>query len=539
MQLRFLPLVLTLAVLACGPGQQVAGPPADDGSPKSGGVLRFNRALDPFDWDPTYNGIVTPNNVGVLLAYNTLLDFKSGPDIEHSAALVAPGLAERWEVSPDAKTFTFRLKKGVRWADLPPLNGRELTAGDVQWSFEYQSRAGAFADAKLPKSYVDWAYTGMDKVEAPDGHTVTVHFKEPYGAFLGISAAGMYAAVLPKELYQRDGHMKDHLVGSGPFQIDPAASQKGTRWVFKRNPTYFQQGRPYLEEVRWIILPQEATAIAALQTQQIDLLSDGVSYDTAEAIRKNDPRAVMYRFLEPAPLQMFLQTKRPPTDDVRVRRAIALSINRDEFIKVFSNGQGAWGLSGAIAGLFSDQELRQLMKHDQEEAKRLLQQAGYPGGLTLDHPIAPERGERYVKENELLQAQLRKIGINLTLRTVAREDQSRAFRNGEFQTTTVPNARFAGDISDWVFSLYLPGSVQNFNRVDDARLTGMLAALQAETDPDRRKQAIRDAARYVYDNVFGLAIYHGSDYFFWSPRLKGYTPNYWRRERGFVDAWLE
>src|SRR5438093_1422905 len=141
--------LIGVMALACGPAPQQppAGGAAKPNEPRYGGV--FNIAYeDPFDWDLSYNGKSTPNQYGIAVATNGLTRFKSGPEVEFTDNVLLPDLAESWEVSPDAKTLTFHLRKGVKYQDLPPLNGREFTSADVKWTLEYRSRSGAFQ--KLP-----------------------------------------------------------------------------------------------------------------------------------------------------------------------------------------------------------------------------------------------------------------------------------------------------------------------------------------------------------------------------------------------------
>ena len=179
---------------------------------------------DPWDWDISYNK-ASPNGKGVSLAYDSLLAFKYGTDLEFNQLIVQPDLAERWEVSPDAKTFTFHLRKGVKFQDLPPVNGRELTSADVKFSFEYRTRSGEFADKKLPAAELRYMFEGMDRVETPDAHTAVVHFKEPFVPFLSYAASD-WNPILPREIFDRDGHFKEAIVGTSALMLDAAASQR-------------------------------------------------------------------------------------------------------------------------------------------------------------------------------------------------------------------------------------------------------------------------------------------------------------------------
>ena len=108
-----------------------------------GGRFSVQVVDDPFDWDPTDRGKSLPNQWGLGLAYESLVGFKNGPGVSFEAAELQPELAERWEVSPDSSVFTFFLRKGVKFANIAPVNGREMTSADVKWSYEYFSRTGS------------------------------------------------------------------------------------------------------------------------------------------------------------------------------------------------------------------------------------------------------------------------------------------------------------------------------------------------------------------------------------------------------------
>ena len=259
------PLLIGVAMpaLACGPAQQAAQTTASE-QPKYGGALTVRMPTDMFDFDTTYVGQSTPNSWASGLAHIQLLDLESGPNVGYAEAILKPELAERWEVSPDARSFTFHIRKGVKYADKAPVNGREITAADVKWSFEYISRTGADSKA-LPKSQGDWMFTALAGIDTPDPYTVAVRYKEPFAPFVYYAASERLNPIYPREIFQQDGSFKSRIVGAGAFQLDEPATQKGARWVFKKNPAYFDAGRPYLDEVRFLAIADDATATAAFQ----------------------------------------------------------------------------------------------------------------------------------------------------------------------------------------------------------------------------------------------------------------------------------
>jgi peptide/nickel transport system substrate-binding protein len=368
---------------ACGRG---SGTPKTSsgtagGAPRSGGLLTARQTSDPYDFDPT--GKPTNNRSVMCQCYDSLLSFKATPDNPYNNVVLQPGLAEKWE-APDGVTFTFHLRKGIQFHDLKPVNGREVTSADLKFSMEYISRTGQFkGDKKLfPALYSD-SFQGLTAVETPDPYTVVYKFSDPLAPFLNYCAAE-WNPVLAREIYEQDGNFSKTLVGTGPFFRDPSASQNGQRSVYRRHPNYFLKGLPYLDQVNEIDLKDDATALAAFQTKQLDLVESRTVTGNGgpDAIKRLVPDAVIFDDLMKSKL-VALGIDKPPLNDLRIRQALELSIDRDDFIKTMTGGKGQWALASAIPGLFTDQEIKQILKYDPEQARQLVAAAGYQNGVDI------------------------------------------------------------------------------------------------------------------------------------------------------------
>lgn len=511
---------LTAALTACGAPQGQA--PRDGGDePKYGGVMNLRMTRDMWQWDMSYEGQSPPNDRAIRTGYNSLLGFKSGPDIKYSEFTVQPELAERWEVSPDARTFTFYLRQGVKFANLSPVNGRELNARDVKFSYEYLSRSGEFKGAGLPPSQFEWMFEGLESVEARDSHTVQVRFKDGYAPFLNY-AAHKLNPIMPREIYDQEGHLKDRIAGTGPFQLDFNATQRGTRWVLKKNEDYWDAGKPYVDEVRLLVLADDGAAAAAFQTRQVDYLSFDNPPEAEEIAKKTG--AVSYEVTR-TPRYVLTHTRRGPLTDVRVRKAISLSIDRDEFNRVLSAGRGAWGLAGsnAWADLFTQEEARQILPYDPAQAKRLLAEAGFPNGVDIEFSYSTDSGQDPITTFELLQAQLKKSGINLVAKPMPYSDLTTRRKKHEFQMdhyTEFPRP----DPDAALYATFYPGARSNYNEVDDPRLTEMILAQRREPDVAKRRELIRQAVRYANEQAYGVAVVRPVYVFLWQPYVKGLYP---------------
>ena len=512
--LAFLALLAT-ACTAVPPPRESA-PDGTAPSIKTGGVLRTYFESDPNDWDLRTQGKTTVNVAVHGLVYNSLLMFKKGPDVKPTEFILQPGLAERWDVARDAKSFTFSLRPGVRFADVPPVNGRALTSADVKWNLEYLSSTGE--SSKLPASAMAFMYVGLDRIDTPDPRTVVVHFKEPFAPFMNYSAS-QWMPMAAREVQQQEGDLKTLLIGTGPFQFDASTSQKGTVWAVKRNPNYWDSGRPYLDGIRRLVLPEIATAQAAFQTKQLDVMTV-TAFPVSQDVRKANQEAQVQEFVKGGqPYQLNISQRRGgPLSDVRVRRAISLAIDRDEFNRVISGGRGVPSPPAATLGLFSDTEVKEMLPHDPEAAKRLLAEARYPGNLRLESIVTP--GDN--TDTLLLQSQLRKVGVSYELTTLPREDHRARLYVGDYDFyTSRAGGLFEADIDSTLFAFY-SGSSLNYAQIKDPELDKMLIAQRQEGDPTKRRDLQRAAIRRIVDQAWNPGVIFIAAWDFSQPYVKNF-----------------
>ncbi len=526
-----------IPVLACGPAAQAPSSDTGPAQPKYGGVLNTSLRFDsdPNDWDVRTQGKTGVNVEVHGLVYDTLLRFKKGEGMDYSSQVLLPRLAERWEVSPDAKTFTFHLDKRARWQSVPPVNGRELTSADVKWSIEYYS-ATELDGKKLPASQVEVIFEGLDRVETPDARTAVVHFKEPYVPFIYYAASAWFP-IAAREVYAQEGHLKDTLVGSGPFTLDTAASQKGSVWVAKKNPNYWDAGKPYLDAIRRLVIADDSTSMAAFQAKQLDI-HYVQRYNFAQDMIRGNPQAGMEKYMIPIGNALLISQRRGgPLADVRVRRAISLAIDREEHNKVLFGGEGAPYLAGSWPGLFSEAEVKQMTRHDPEEAKRLLAQAGHSSGLSFE--IIITNSETDLTQHQLIQAQLKKVGIDMRFTTLPREQHRPRLYTGDYDFyRNSGGGLLEADADSFLFGEFYSGSSLNWTRLNDPELDKALFSTRREPDPEKRREAMRTAVKRINDMAWDPGIVHPANWSFWHPYVKN-----WRRhfDRGEDESlvWLE
>ena len=511
------------------------------GAPRYGGVLNVPALKDPFDFDPTVKP--SDNQPPLRSAYDGLLDIKTAPGIKYSDVEFEGAVAERWE-TPDAQTFTIHIRPGVKFANLPPVNGREVTSADAKWSLEYLSRTGQFSkqNAKLKPAADATQYQGLQGMETPDSSTLLVRFDAPISSFILHIADSVGAPVLAHEIYDQDGSFSKCIVGTGPWQLDVASSREGQQWVYKKNPTHFRPGRPYIDQINWLVLPDDATQYAAFRTKQLDMLGTdraNISLTDARQLSKDNPSAVEYEFPNLEPGYIYQNVRKAPLNDIRIRKAVGLCVDRDEFIKTFGDGAGVWATAGAPPGLFTDTELKDMLKPDVTQAKQLLAQAGYPNGIEIEiiNPGTARGGQEEVSKIELFVAQLKKGNINLTYHPVETTVDAQRRTAGDFQMDYIPKP--IADVDQYLVGTFYSQSARNYAGVNDPKLDQLVLSQRRETDQQKWDDIIRQTARYIHDQAYGIAFFYGTRYTFWQPYVKNYEPQPMSSDGLFaINSWL-
>jgi peptide/nickel transport system substrate-binding protein len=525
----------SLYLAACGRSGTAKSSNSSQASaqPKNGGILSTPLKTDFFDFDASGNGKSVPNPSAYMLACDTVVGFQQGPDTAYGTNIVTPNLAERWE-QPDPTVYTFHLRKGVKWANIAPVNGRPFTAADIKWSYEYHSRTGSLASAKLPPANFDSMFEGMQSIETPDDSTVVVKFAKPFAPFLNYNFT--YALpVYAHEIYDQYGKFSDQLAGTGPYQLDTSASQHGTRWTFKKNPDYWQQGRPYLDEIHYLVLQDDSSRYSAFESGQLQLIRAIDDAQAATTVKRATPNAVVQEAIDPQAQGLYISQKKPPFTDVRLRRALSLALDRDEFIHTFSGGRGGWTMSDSLPDLWTDQEARQILKYDPVQAKQLLSDAGYPNGLDVELTLM--QGTAPPAAMELLQAQFKKANINMTIKPVDKATGSTLLHSGNFALLPTVQIIFA-DLDSRLYVNYYSTSPSNYIGIKDPQLDQLIEAQRRETDTTKRRDALRAVTKYMNENAVSLALYPRPTTTLWWPSLKGYGDNWQQQNLNAPTIWL-
>ena len=386
-----------------------AGAPAHAEAPHQGGTIAVTYKDDIATLDPAI-GYDWQNWSMINALFSRLMDYRPG------TADLVPSLADGYDVSPDGTTYTFRIHPGVKFTD-----GREVVAGDVKYSIERAVNpktqgpgAGFFHSIVGADKMTDGSAQTMPGIEVVDDHTVRFHLSQPDATFLNVLALD-FASAVPKEAVEAaNGDFGKHPVGSGAFMLkDWTIGQKLT---FARNPDYFK-GRPNLDGFTVEIGQEPLVNILRLQKGEIDIAGDGIP--PAEYLKmKNDP-AMAGMIVDRGQLEtsyITINTTLKPFDDLRVRQALNMAIDKDRIIRII-NGRATPAtqvLPPLMPGYDKDYAG---YPHDVAKAKALLKEAGVPDGFTTT--LYAMNADPNPRIAQAIQQDLAAVGIKAEIKAEA------------------------------------------------------------------------------------------------------------------------
>ena len=512
---RLVLLLVCVTVLA-------TAPPTPAQTPKRGGVIRIAEREAP-SLDP-HLSISFLTHSYVSLSYSQLVRFPNGPEQKSPTDFsILPDLAEKWTVSRDGKVYTFSLRKGVRFHQKPPVNGREVVADDVKYSLERFMAKSGFAPRFEPVTAID----------VLDRYTVRVTLKEPYAPFLNHLANSSFCAILPREAKEKfkDFNHPDAVIGTGPFILK--SYEKGVRMVFERNPDYFMKGLPYLDGAVVEITPDAAARLSVLRAGKAELphVWGWISPEEARSVKKTNPEMVVTPFQIIGMGFIYMRTDQPPFNDVRVRRAMSLAIDRKAWNDALIFGEGCvdagpipcalkeWKLDAAK---IEPARAKYLVGYDPAEAKRLLAEAGFPRGFTTPMFHWPGYVVPWRSYYELAAENLGKVGINVELKAEEYGKYISTTAVGKYEKMAMgPSTPFT-EVDDFLYGRFYPELPTNQSHVADAELTKMLLAQRREMDPKKRKQMVDDIQRYLADKAYYVYVPQWPQYVAHPPYVKGF-----------------
>ncbi|MEB3187539.1 MAG: ABC transporter substrate-binding protein [bacterium] len=450
---------------------------------------------------------------------------------------IEPALATRWDVSPDGRTWTFHLRPGVRFHDGTPFDARA-----VKLSFDRQRKPGP---GQVFEFWASFFAPVLDRVEVVDPRTVRMRLKVPDATFLANLAIPSMSILSPTALANEDAAaIARHPVGTGPFRF--VRWVRGERIVLERNLDYWD-GPPRLRKLVFKPVPENAVRLLELEVGAVDAM-DGINPDDVARVERNPELR-----LASAPGMnvgyLAFNVTRKPLDDVRVRRAIRLALDKPALVKAFFAGGrlGQAAVNPMPPALLGYAERLVDPAPDLSIARRLLAEAGLAGGFELPLwalPVARPYMPQGQRTAEAIQAALQPLGIRVNIQSyewgtyldkLGRGDHTAALMgwigdNGDpdnflYTMFDANNARPGGGASNYCF--YRDPAVHAW--LTEARLTTVLAT---------RTRLYRQVQERLHDDVPCIPLFHARQLVAMRGNVRGFALHPTGVKR-FARVWLE
>jgi peptide/nickel transport system substrate-binding protein len=509
---------LALVVVALAATVWLAVPTAiAQEKPRPGGELVFVVPSEPPSYDGHQEetfGLIHP----IAPHYSTLM--RVDPNDKTGTKPVGD-LAESWNISKDGLVYTFKLRKGVKFHD-----GADMTSKDVKASYDKIINPPAGV-----KSLRKAAYSAVAAVEAPDPETIRFRLKYPESSFL-LNLASPWNFIYKADIIQKDPHWYEkNINGTGPFTF--VEHVKGSHWVGKKNASYWDKGKPYLDGYRAIFISSSSAQVAAVRGERAMIQFRGFSPPEREQlVQALGPKITVQESPWDCLLFVSMHHEKKPFDDKRVRRAMSLALDRWEASDKLSKITIVRDVAGVqVPGTpyaTPPEELTKLagygkdVKAARAEARKLLKEAGVPDGFAftfknrgIPHPYEPL--------GIWLIDQWRQIGLNVKMEIIEASAYHPMLKRGDFEVAMDFQCGFIVE-PDLDLARFVSTSDANYGRHKDTVIDDLYQRQARATDIDERKKLVRQLEkRLLDDEVHVLYTLQWHRTIPHSSRVKGWT----------------
>ena len=490
----------------------VTATPEPEQAPAVGGTLVFAQQVETTTLDPH------------------LSETDGGPLREIGATLVAhapdgrivPYLAESWQISEDGLVWDFKLRKDVKFH-----NGAALTARDYVWTINRilapETKALGARGALGP----------VTSAEAPDEYTLRLNLATPYYSLLYSLALSFLQPLSEAAVEAAGDQYGRNPVGTGPYRFQEWVT--GDKIILERNPDFawgpefVHQGPAHINTVEYLFIPEAATILAGLEAGEID--SATVVARDVERLREGGQFRVIEGLSQGMYPGVFFNTSKPPFDDVRVRQAFNLAVDRDILVRAILSGAGApqYGpISSSVIGYWPGVEFIGY-PHDLERAKKLLEAAGYTyndknmaykDGQPFKLQLMGSPGVTDVRVSEILQEEFGALGVEIEIVNLDAGAWLGAAVTGAYQLGV---AGYNHSEADVLYIFFHSSNIGGYNigQVADPVLDELLSQTRLETVPAKRQAAVDAAQRYIVEQAYALPLYTPYSYQVVSTRVQG------------------
>ena len=524
--LRLVCAVLTLVAMA-GPAL----------AQQSGGILRITHRDSPASMsihEEGTNSVLTP----MMSVFNNLVVYDQHKK-QNSLNTIVPELATSWTWNEERTRVTFKLREGVKWHD-----GKPFTARDVECT--WNKLMGKSPD-KFRLNFREGWYANLAEVVANGDFEITFHMKRAQPAFLALLASG-YSPVYP--CHVPSATMRTRPIGTGPFKLAEFKANESIKLV--RNSDYWKPGLPYLDGIEFSIIPNRSTAILAFVADKFDMTFPyEIPVPLVKDVTSQDPKAICELTSSNVSTNLLVNREKPPFDNPAIRRAMALTLDRQAFIDLLSEGkndlggamlappEGVWGLPPeilrGISGYGSNVE------QNREAARKIMREQGYGPDKRLAVKVSTRNISPYKDPAVVLIDQLKQIYIDGELDVIETSIWFPKVTRRDFVVALNLTGSGVDDPDQQFLENYACGAQRNYTGYCNKEIDALIVRQSEERDQDKRRTLVWEIDRRLQQDVVRPMIYYTRAATCWRPEVKGLTLmvnstyNGWRME----DVWLD
>jgi peptide/nickel transport system substrate-binding protein len=501
---------------------------------KQGGTLRIQH-MDTPPSASIHEEATVSVAVPFMSIYNNLVIFDQHAP-KNTLDTIIPDLATSWETTDGGRKLVFKTRDGVKWHD-----GKPFSAADVACTFDL-----LLGTDKLRRNPRSAWYTNVDKVTADSPSQVTFHLKQPQPSLVALLASG-YSPIYP--CHVPADAMRRKPVGTGPFKLADFKMNESVKLV--KNPDYWKKGRPYLDAIEFSIIPDRSTRMLSFAAGKFDMtFPTDVTVPLLKNIRRDAPQAQCTMRETGVSTNLIVNREVAPFDNPKIRRAMALTLDRPSFITILSEGEGkmggamlpppdgVWGLpEEKLKGIIGYGDIEK----SRAEARGLMKEAGYGPDKRLKLKVSTRNIATFKDPAVILIDQLKQIWIDAELEII----DTTIYYNRVFKKDYVVALNLTGSAVDdpdvTFFEGYACGSLRNYNNYCDPEMTKLFEAQSRETDQKKRLKMVWEIDRKLQEDVARPIIAHNMAAGCWQPYVKGFvfhTNSIYNGTR-FEDVWLD
>ncbi|MBI3374491.1 MAG: peptide ABC transporter substrate-binding protein [Betaproteobacteria bacterium] len=473
-----------------------------------------------------------------MSVFNNLVVYDQGKKLNTPETIV-PDLAESWAWDASRTRLSFKLRQGVKWHD-----GKPFTSKDVQCTWHKLIGKDPDDFRKNPRAI--W-WHNLKEVTLKGDHEATFNLNRPQPAFLSLFASG-YTPVYPCHVSTQA--MRTNPIGTGPFKF--AEFKRGESVKFVRNPDYWKKGRPFVDAIEWKVIENRSTRILAFVAGEFDLtFVTDVSIPLLKDVTSQAPKAVCEVAPTYVSTNLIVNPAAPPFNDARIRKAMALALDRKAYIEILSGGkadisaamlpppEGVWGMPPefmrTLPGYAAD------IGKSRAEARKIMQGLGYSEAKPLKVKVSTRNIAIYRDPAVILIDQLKQIFIAGELEVIDTSIWHAKVTRKEFAIGLNLTGIGVDDPDVNFYENYSCGSERNLTQYCNKEVDALILRQSQEADAAKRKTLVWEIERKLVEDLARPIVMSDRSATCWQPQLKGFVLhhnsiyNNWR----FEDVWLD